>query len=109
MDKKKKVADNTFFSSLWKKMTNKKKHPVSTSSSLTSLVMPDVSSVVPIGSTSSNIRFFERDPPLIQEKNYDHRDLKLDEKINNTLELAYFLQKPDLSPEEIKHVETLRL
>src|SRR6185369_2962748 len=95
MDKKKK--------SLWDRITKKKKHPVSTSSSSTSLVMPEVSRAPPISSPN---RFFERDPP---QEDYDYRDLKVDDKINNTQELAYLLQKPDLSPEKIKHLEKIML
>src|SRR6266487_6678009 len=108
MDNNKKVTGiSSMFNRIIKKI--KKKTPVSTSSSSTSLVMPEVSSVAPINSTSSPRRFFEQDPPPIPDKHYDHRDLKSDERINNTLELAYLLQQSDLLPEKIKHLEELKL
>ncbi len=88
-------------------LLNKKKKTAFSSSTSTSLPIPEVSSVAPISSRSTRIRFFEQDPPLIPEKDYCCRDLKVDDKIVNTQELAYLLQQPNLSPEIRKYLQKL--
>src|SRR5256885_1709336 len=100
MFKKKKESNSASTLSKLKRIFKKKKTTGSDPLSSTFLATPKDTSVVPISSPSTIVRFFKQDPTLIQEN-----DLRVHETINNTQELAYWLQQYDLSPDKTKFLK----